>query len=288
MTTATHDTLLRFLFEHLAIRGARVQLHNTCQTILSQQRCSPAAAILLGESLAASALLTSTIKLEGRLALQARGEGALKLLVAECTHTGGLRGMIELDDAAVQDDFRLSALLQNGYLAVTLLPDAGESYQGLVPLEGDKLQDCIASYFVRSEQLPTALWLACDGDHAAGFLLQALPGTDSNSDDWQRVCLLANTLTQTELLQLSHEQVLHRLFHEDTLRVFEPSPLTFSCTCTEERSRNALALLGRDDLQKLFAERDVVEVDCQFCRRQYRYTEKDMLALLGEHSRQIH
>jgi len=287
MTTPTHDTLLRFLFEHCAVRGARVQLHQSFQHIRDLNKGNTTATRLLGESVAAAALLSSSIKLEGRLALQARSEGALSLLVAECNNHGGLRGIIALDDGTPPDNLSLSTLLRDGYLAVTLLPDQGESYQGLVPLEGERLQDCLAGYFTQSEQLPTALWLACDGDNAAGLLLQALPN-EEDSDDWQRLCLLAGTLTDAELLHLSHEDLLHRLFHEDTVRVFDPAPMVFSCTCSDERSRTALSLLGRDDLQKLFAERGVVEVDCHFCRQHYRYTEQDMRELLGEHSHSLH
>lgn len=288
MTIKTHDTLMRFLFDNQAVRGARVQLHNSYQTIHAQHTCQANAARLLGESTAAAALLASTIKLEGRVSLQARGEGSLKLLVAECTHTGGLRGVIELDETNSHDECRLSALLENGYLAVSLLPDEGQSYQGLVPLAGDKLQDCIAAYFMQSEQLPTALWLACDGENAAGLLLQALPDNNEQSDDWQRLCLLANTLTESELLHLSHEELLHRLFHEDAVRIFEPTPMTFACTCSDERSRNALAVLGRDDLHKLFSERETIEVDCQFCRQQYRYTQQDFADFLAAPSHSIH
>ncbi len=287
MTANRPDTLLRFLFENSSVRGVHVNLTHTYQTILALHDCSQSAAHLLGESLVAAAMLASTIKLEGRLALQARGEGALSLLVAECTHDGGLRGMIELDDDAANGATGLSALLQNGYLAVSLLPDEGASYQGLVPLEGDRLQECIAGYFCRSEQLPTALWLACDGTQATGLLLQALPG-DEHKDNWQHLCALARTLKDTELLQLPPEQVLHRLFHEEVVRLFDPSPLTFACTCSDERSRNALALLGRDELLKLFAERETVEVDCQFCKQQYRYTEIDMQDYIGEQPTQLH
>lgn len=291
MTSQPEDTLQRFLIENCSVRGARVQLRQSFQDIANLHTCSTTAAHVLGESIAAAALLASTIKLEGRLALQARGEGPLKLLVAECTNHGGVRGIIELDDSMTRDNHDMNELLQKGYLAVTLLPDNGESYQGLVPLEGSRLQDCLSAYFAQSEQIPTMLWLACDGECAAGLLLQVLPDHDNNhnnNDDWQRVCLLANTLSNDELLHLPHEQLLHRLFHEDTVRMFKPTAIGFSCTCSHDRSRNALALLGRDELQKLFAERDIVEVDCQFCRQQYCYTEQDMRDVLGKHSNHIH
>lgn len=287
MNNTPDDTLQRFLIENCSARGARVQLHKSLKTILGLHTCNDGAAQLLGESIAAVALLSSSIKLQGRLALQARGEGPLKLLVAECTNHGGLRGIIELDDSLTDNRRDMTELLQQGYLAVTLLPDNGESYQGLVPLEGSRLQDCLSAYFAQSEQIPTALWLACDGNACAGLLLQALPG-EENHDDWNRLCLLADTLSHDELLHLPHEQLLHRLFHEDTIRVFEPTPLCFACTCSHDRSRNALAMLGRDDLQKLFAEREIVDVDCQFCRQKYHYTEQDMRDVLGEYSHQIH
>lgn len=288
MPDLEHDSLLRFIFDHGAVRGARVQLQQSLHTLLSHQLIGHTAQQLLGESLCASVLLASTIKLEGRLALQARGDGALHLLVAECTHTGDIRGMVKLDESAASTLTRWSSLLGKGQLAVTLMPEQGDSYQGIVPLDGERLQDCIGDYFEHSEQLPTALWLACDGERAGGLLLQALPGNDTH-DFWDHVCILADTLSDTELLSLPHSTLLHRLFHQDPYTAFDATPVQFQCTCNAERSRQALAMLGRDDVYRLLAEQDGdITVDCQFCGQQYHFDETALLPLLGDTSTQVH
>ena len=222
------DARVRFLFEDAPVRGAWVYLQHSVQAMPAFISASPAGKILLGESVAAAALLSANIKLQGRLAIQARGDGALRLLVAESSQNAGVRGVIELDDRA-ENTLALRELLGDGYLAVTLLPDVGESYQGIVPLQGARLQDCLAAYFQQSEQLETALWLASDGETAAGLLLQAMPGAQDDLKGWQHVHALASTISNEELLSLSCEQLLHRLYHQETVRVFDAEPVQFQC-----------------------------------------------------------
>ena len=287
------DCFVRFLFEGSAVRGVWINLQQSLADMMALKNISQAASVLLGESVAAAVLLSSTIKLQGRVAIQARGNGALQLLVVESTQNAGVRGVITLDDAAIENNMpSLQQLIGNGYLAVTLLPDNGESYQGIVPLQGERLQDCLGDYFALSEQLPTALWLTSDGKRAAGLLLQAMPKTDGDidSDDagWQHLHMLASTLKNEELLSLPCEELLYRLFHQETVRVFDPETVRFQCTCSEQRSRNALSVLGREELEKLFSEQPSVTVDCQFCDAQYNYTASDMANILGETAPLLH
>ena len=280
------DVLVSFMFDDVAVRGAWVSVKDSLLAMPALAAAECAGKILLGESVAAATLLSANIKLEGRLALQARGKGALKLLVAESTQDAGVRGVIELDAGAVKhapDGLpALVDLVGDGYLAVTLLPDSGESYQGIVPLQGKRLQDCLTDYFRQSEQLETALWLTCDGERAAGLLLQVMPGADAGDEGWQHLRVLADTISDEELLSLSCEDLLRRLFHQEAVRVFDAVPVAFRCTCSAERSDAALAALGRDDLHKLFVEQPVVNVDCRFCGAVYRYTERDAGRVLGE------
>lgn len=281
------DTRVRFLFEDAPVRGAWINLRASLQAMPAWAGATKAGRVLLGESTAAAALLSANIKLEGRLAIQARGEGALRLLVAESTPLAGVRGVIELDDRA-ENTLALRELLGEGYLAVTLLPDVGESYQGVVPLQGARLQDCLAAYFQQSEQLETALWLASDGETAAGLLLQAMPGAQDDLKGWQHVHALASTISDEELLSLSCEQLLHRLYHQETVRVFDAEPVQFQCSCNAKRSAAALATLGREDLLQLFQETPVVKVDCHFCGKIYQYSERDIDKILGEISPTLH
>lgn len=283
------DSVVRFIFENSSVRGVWVSLNKSVSEINSMHENGAAAESVLGESLAAVVLLSRTIKLQGRVALQARGDGALKLLVAESTQDAAVRGVITLDGEVGEENVpSFKHLIGSGYLAVTLLPDEGESYQGIVPLQGRRLQDCLADYFALSEQLPTALWLASDGRHAAGLMLQAMPTMDYADEGWQHLHVLADTLTQEELLSLPCNMLLHRLFHQEEVRVFEAEPVRFECSCSAERSRSALSVLGRDDLHKLFAEQPEVTIDCQFCGAQYRYRENDMKDILGDMSSQLH
>lgn len=293
------DRAVRFLFEDCAVRGVWVQLQQSVAEIFSRTASGLPARRLLGESVAAAVMLSRTIKLQGRLAIQARGDGALRLLVAESTQDAGVRGIIDMEPVAqAGQPMTLQQCIGTGYLAVTLLPDNGESYQGIVPLQQPRLQDCLADYFVQSEQLPTALWLFSDGERAAGLMLQALPaGTRDNdnadengSDDdgWQRLCMLAGTVTADEMLSLPCETLLHRLFHDENVLLFDPEPVHFQCTCSAERSRQALAVIGRDELLKLFAEQPEIAMDCQFCASQYRYTAADMADVLGAPPTQLH
>jgi molecular chaperone Hsp33 len=150
------------------------------------------------------------------------------------------------------------------------------------------MQDCLADYFAMSEQLPTALWLVSDGECAAGLLLQAMPTIDSDDASWQHLHTLASTLKNEELLSLSCEELLHRLFHQETVRVFNAESVRFQCTCSEQRSRNALSILGREELEKLFSEQPNVMVDCQFCDAQYHYTASDIAKILGETAPSLH
>ena len=281
------DARVRFLFEDAPVRGAWVYLQHSVQAMPAFISASPAGKILLGESVAAAALLSANIKLQGRLAIQARGDGALRLLVAESSQNAGVRGVIALDDRA-ENTLALRELLRDGYLAVTLLPDVGESYQGIVPLQGARLQDCLAAYFQQSEQLETALWLASDGETAAGLLLQAMPGAQDDLKGWQHVHALASTISNEELLSLSCEQLLHRLYHQETVRVFDAEPVQFQCSCNTQRSAAALATLGREDLLQLFQETPVVKVDCHFCGKIYQYSERDIDKILGEISPTLH
>lgn len=287
--SACEDSVVRFLFEDYAVRGVWVRLQKSYKDMLALKDVGQAGRVLLGESVAAAVLLSCTIKLQGRVAIQARGDGALKLLVAESTQDAGVRGIVNLDESMTAQTMPpLQQLIGNGYLAVTLLPDEGESYQGIVPLQGARLQDCLADYFALSEQLPTALWLVSDGECSAGLMLQAMPTIDDEDTGWQHLHALTSTVSDEELLSLPCETLLHRLFHQEVVRMFDAEPVRFQCTCSEDRSRSALAVLGRDELHKLFAEQPEVVIGCQFCGAQYRYTANDMMEILGEISSSLH
>ena len=174
-----------------------------------------------------------------------------------------------------------------GQLAITIDPAKGQRYQGIVPLGDSSLGDSLEVYFAQSEQLPTRFWLACDGQRAAGMLLQQLPPqqtTDAQQRDrqWQHACTLAATIEPGELLELGAPELLHRLYHEEPVRLFESQPVTFGCSCSRERSLAALAALGADELESLLEEQPSISMDCEFCLQHYRFQRRDLADILGQ------
>lgn len=264
-----NDFRTKFLFEEFAVRGELVRLDATVQAVLAKHLYPAPLRALLAESLAASALLAGTLKFEGLLILQAKGVGPLTLLMAECSHDGKLRAIARYEGDI--PDAPLVSLLGEGHLAITIDPATGNRYQGIVPLDGISLGECIEHYFSQSEQLGTRLWLVSAGSRAAGLLLQELPSTDGNrrdADAWNRVCRLTDTLTRDELLDLAPETLLHRLFHQEDVRLFEPESLMFSCSCSKERVEHALRSLGETELRSILEEQGRITVTCEFCNQQ--------------------
>lgn len=240
----------------------------------------------MAEAVAAAALLTGTLKFEGRLSLQAQGKGPLSLLLAECSHAGQLRALARTLPEARFETADIGALIGDGTMVITISPEQGRRYQGIVPLESTTLAGCLEGYFRQSEQLPTRLWLAAGNGRAAGLMLQRLPDritdTTTNTGHWQHLDTLASTLQMEELLDLDAQTVLRRLFHETPPRLPEPSALSFGCTCSRERTRNALLSLGAEELQRLLDDNGEATLSCDFCGGSERFDRVDLAALLHE------
>jgi len=274
------DCLRRFLFEELNIRGQLVHLDAAWREVLQRRTYPPPVRRLLGESMAAAALLTATVKLDGRLSLQIQSRGPLRSMVVQCSSELGLRGLARWDQIPEQP--ALASLCPDATLAITLAPERGNSYQGLVELGDDTLASALERYFAHSEQLPTMLVLAADRERAAGLLLQELPDvTRDDRDAWNRVGMLAATLEERELLSLNAETLLRRLFAEDDVRMFEPEPLSFRCGCSRERTAAVLAALGEEEIETLLRERGVVEISCDFCGHEFHFDPVDVAAIFA-------
>ena len=279
------DQIQRFLFDNTNVRGELVTLEQAYADVLDRHAYPPAVNHLLGELLAAVALLTDTVKLDGTLSIEVRGNGALALLMAESNPGGELRAIARMaEDAAIPDEnagFR--ELVGEGQIMITLDPREGHRYQGIVALDRDSLAECLADYFAQSEQLPTRLWLAADGLRAGGLLLQRMPDESQNQDldAWERSVHLAATVKQEELLALGPAALLHRLYHEETVRIFPPKALRFGCTCSRERIADALVTLGAEELRDVVAEQGGIETQCHFCHTRYALSEEDVEALLA-------
>lgn len=279
------DIKQRFLFENLDVRGETVSLEKSYQEVLNRHTYPRVVAQLLGELLAASALLCSSLKFDGILVLQIRSEGSLPLLMVECNSQRQIRGIARYDASQITEDMSLEALIPEGVLAITIDPTEGKRYQGIVALEGNSIASSLSNYFASSEQLPTYFWLCADGKKARGLLLQALPAEkqldkEERLETWQRLTLLADSLTATEFLTLDNETILHRLYHEDDIRLFEELPISFNCNCSRERSANALYSLGEEDALALLNEqKGTISIDCQFCNKEYLFDITDVTQL---------
>ena len=278
------DTLSRFLFEHAGIRGNLVHLDASWRAALEAHPYPEPVAARLGEALAAASLLAATIKFEGSLILQIQGSGPIRTLVAQATHARTVRGLArwEGEVPAVES---LSDQFGTGQLVLTIDQGRGQPYQGVIPLAGARLTDAIEHYFTDSEQIPTRLWLAAGPSRASGLLLQRLPEAGATEEDWNRVTLLADTLTPGELLDLATEPLLHRLFHEETVRLFESEPVSFRCGCSRSRIADMVKLLGESDIDSLLDEQGAIEVTCEFCNRLYRFDPVDARQLFASLTR---
>ena len=277
------DRLTRFLLPEAGVRGVRVHLDDTWRQIRERSDYAPAVAELLGEAAAAAALFTGHAKVEGRLSIQLRGEGALRTLFAECTAAGTLRGIARTSDDGAPVSRDLGALGGNTILAVTVEnPGAGGRdpvrYQGLVPVESESLAGAFEGYFEQSEQLPTRLLLAADDNAAAGLMLQKLPGDAGDADGWNRASVLFDTVTTDELLSLPAETLLHRLFHQEAVQVLAERPLAFACSCSRERVAGMLESLGPDEAYAALTD-GVASIRCEFCGQDYRFDHADLDAL---------
>ena len=271
------DVLVRFLLERAQLRGALVRLDSTWQRVRERADYPPAVAALLAQALTASALFTGNIKFEGSLSIQLKGAGALSLLFAECTHAGELRGLARWQGDPPAD-FHLSAAGEP-LLAITIEnATTGQRYQGVVPCEGDDVATLFERYFERSEQLPTRVLLATDGERCAGLMLQQLPApaATADADAWNRAAHLLATLTPGELIAVPPDRLLHRLFHEESVRVLARQPLRFGCRCSRERVAAVLRTLGREEASASVQADGRIEVTCEFCNTRYHFDAVDI------------
>jgi molecular chaperone Hsp33 len=280
------DRLTRFLLDHAGVRGVRVHLTDSWAQIRSRDDYPLAVAELLGEATAAAALFTGHAKIDGRRSVQLRGQGRLRTLFAECTAAGTLRGIAQLaegDTTVVSRDLR--ELGPGAMLAITIESRgvAGREpvrYQGVVAMEADSLATAFEQYFRQSEQLPTRLLLAADEHHAAGLMLQKLPGDEGDEDGWNRASALFDTLKPDELLQWPAQTLLTRLFHEDGVRLLGDKPLRFACSCSRERVAAMLESLGPDEARAAVIDGSA-DIRCEFCGQAYRFTGDEVEALFG-------
>ncbi len=280
------DTLHRFLLERTPVRGEWVHLDDAWRALLERHPYPPVVRDRLGEAYAAVALIAATLKFDGSLILQITGSGPLHMLVVQATGSRALRGLARYRGEVPNGDLT-EIFGPDARLVLTLDPGAGrERYQGVVALEGQSLAAALDTYFERSEQLPTRLWLASGPSSAAGLLLQGVPGADGaptppDAEDWIRATLLGDTVSAGELLALPAEQLLRRLFQGERVRLLEGHAMRFACNCSRDKVEAMLKGLGADEVRATLAQEGEVLVTCEFCNASYRLDAIDAESLFA-------
>ncbi|MDD2863361.1 MAG: Hsp33 family molecular chaperone HslO [Methylococcales bacterium] len=271
------DRVRRFLFEQHGIRGVWVKLVDSWQAAKQFQHQPEVAVNQLGQALASVTMLSTTVKFDGAMILQAQSDGAISTLVAQATNDYKIRGVVKCAEDVKGDS--LPELFGAGRLVLTIEAGNGKPYQGIVPLQGENLAAALQMYFEQSEQLKTRLWLFANETHAAGLLLQELPSQEGQPNDWETIEILANTVTAQEMFDLDCHELLHRLFHEEDVRLFNSEVVEFECSCSRERIEKTLQAMGENELQAILQERETIDVTCEFCSENYRFDAQDVEAL---------
>lgn len=275
------DLLQRFSFDNTDIRGEIAQLHSAYREVIKRHNYPPLIANALGQLMAATALLSANLKFAGRLTLQLRLPGNIRLLQAETNEKGQLRAIARYDENASAADLTLD----DGSMVITMEPEQGQRYQGITAIAGGNIAAALSEYFAQSEQLPTHFWLAANDQYAAGLMLQKLPtpaGKAVDHDTWDRVNHLAATIKDEELLQLAPATILHRLFHEEQTRIYPASELSFCCTCSKPRLAAAIAQLGYDELVAMLEEQRKIDITCEFCQQHYSFDRQQVEELFPQ------
>lgn len=283
------------MFENSLVRGELIEISDAWQQVQSRRTYPSVVSAILGEMMAAAALLSANLKFDGTIIMQIHGDGPIQLLVAECDAALRLRATAKLrEDAEISEQAGLQELVNangEGRFAITLDPTdkqpGQQAYQGIVALEGESVATVIENYMMRSEQLDTRLWLAADDKVARGLLLQKLPDDGgtlallADADAWNRTVTLASTLNQQELLSTDIMTLLQRLYWEETVRVFDPRHPTFHCGCTREKVGNMLKMLGREEIDSALADLGKLDINCDFCGQYYLFDPVDCMQLFS-------
>ncbi|GHA19781.1 33 kDa chaperonin [Arenicella chitinivorans] len=285
------DFRQRFVFDKLDVRGCIVRLDKTSQTIQDTHHYPPHLAHTLNEFALAATLLRDSIKVPGGVTIQLRTAGAISLMMADCMADRRVRAIAEYTSENLPADsaIHLNEMGNGSTLAITITPEEGERYQSIVPIEQPTLSQCLEDYFARSEQLPSLFQFFTDGHVALGIALHALPQEKVRDaalsvEHFSRLEMLLSSLTQKEALTLSSEDILRRLFHEEACRLFDTYPVEFGCVCSAQKSLDAVAALGEEDVRALIQEQQdaghpALVVDCHFCFQRYELDFNDLTNL---------
>jgi molecular chaperone Hsp33 len=245
----------------------------------------PGVQALLGELVAATCLLTATLKFEGEITVQLQGDGPISYMSVNGDDKQNMRGIARLAEPTA--GIGLKELIGKGTMVITIRPEKGEPYQGVVALDKDNLADCLAHYFEVSEQIPTKIWLFNNADNTqvAGSLIQLLPDSDSKEtqlSDFEHLCQLTNTIKADEIFSLDAEDLLYRLYHQEEVRLFEPQSVNYQCSCSEEKCLTAISQVSPSELISIIEEQGCVSMTCEYCLTTYKFDEPKLAHFIHE------
>tara|TARA_B110000438_G_scaffold285832_1_gene316377 strand:+ start:1006 stop:1863 length:858 start_codon:yes stop_codon:yes gene_type:complete len=268
------DILNRYLFDNLHARGELVNLSQTFQEIVAPHNYPSGVKNLLGELVAATCLLTATLKFEGEIAVQLQGDGPIGYMAVNGNNLQEMRGIARMTSET--DATSLQDLIGKGNMVITIRPKNGEPYQGVVALEEETLAQCLAHYFEVSEQIPTKIWLFTDENtsQVAGTLIQLLPDAGDKAQqqaDFEHLCQLTNTIKSDEIFSVDSQELLYRLYHQEELRLFEPQAISYKCSCSEEKCLNAISQIEPSELDNIIVEQGSVSMTCDYCLTTYQF-----------------
>jgi len=276
------DSSQRFIFEKATVRGEIVHLNASYKTIMNQRAYPPLIQLLLGEALVSCALLAGSIKFEGEISIQFQGDERFPLMLVHCDHELHLRAYAKFQEGT---DIAFEDAFLNGTMVITINQNKQtQTYQSIVPIQSTSMAENLMGYLAQSEQIPSHVWMAVNNESAAGMLLQRMPekASQPHEEFWNYAVTLGATITPDELLSLDNTTLLHRLYHEAELRLFEPRFILFRCTCNKNKIKHALQGIGEKEVQSIIDEKGVVETHCQFCNKQYLFDPIDAILLFKE------
>lgn len=289
---ATTDVLNRYLFNDLHVRGELVQLNKSYQSIIKNHNYPVGVRLLLGELLAATCLLTATLKFEGEITVQLQGDGPIGYMSVNGDNDQLMRGIAKFKPAQEQTEAKsLQELIGKGTMVITIRPKVGEAYQGVVALDQPTLAECLAHYFEVSEQIPTKIWLFSDDDsqQVAGSLVQLLPDGDGSSEslakqesDFEHISQLTNTIKAEEIFSLEAQALLYRLYHQEKVSLFEPQTVSYQCSCSNEKCLSAISQISPEEIVSILAEQNKISMTCDYCLTTYNFFQDDLQSFISK------
>jgi len=283
------NVLNRYLFSDAHARGELVQLDSSFKSIIKNHNYPAGVEKLLGELLSATCLLTATLKFEGDITVQLQGDGPVGYMSVSGNNNQQMRGIAKIAEETSADT--LQGLIGKGTMIITIRPEVGEAYQGVVALDKDNLADCLAHYFEVSEQIPTKIWLFSNTEQqlTAGALIQLLPDGDGSTEnkekqlsDFEHLCQLTNTIKSEEVFSLEAEALLYRLYHQEKVNIFDPQPVTYLCGCSADKCLSAISQIEPSEIKAILAEQGKISMTCDYCITTYDFDELSLQSFISK------